>query len=104
MAGRAPSRHEIVQRKYQLIETIGQGSFGKVRVLLSAALARVPDMHSLLPLTLSFLSLAHAYPPWQVKRARCRSTNQARAVKIIDKRLIGGTYFQKYSQLSRLWL
>ena len=35
------------------------------------------------------LACAHACPRWQVKKARCRSTGEARAVKIIDKRLIG---------------
>ena len=31
VAGRAPSKHEVMLRKYEFLETIGQGSFGKVR-------------------------------------------------------------------------
>ncbi len=66
-------------RKYEFLETIGQGSFGKVRrALLPAAPARPHP-----------LACAHACPRWQVKKARCRSTDESRAVKIIDKRLIG---------------
>ena len=52
-APRAQSRHEVLRRKYTLLETIGQGAFGKV------------------------------------KRVRCRGSGALRAVKMIDKRLIG---------------